>query len=84
MSEAVPPPEALPCPPISNRIEIVNYQDGGTRVLVDGQDITGWLASDSDLSVRYAGPNSQPTLTVKLTAGRITARNDTRNRTTRM
>lgn len=84
MIEEVPKAEDVPYPPISNRIQIVNYQDGGTRVTVDGQDITGWIAADSDLAVRYAGPNRQPTLTLTLTAGKITARNDTRNRTTRM
>lgn len=84
MSEKVPPQEIVPYPRISNRIEIVNYQDGGTRVLVDGQDITGWIAADSDLAVRYGAPNSRPTLTLKLTADKITARDDTRDRTTRM
>ncbi|MFJ2506310.1 hypothetical protein [Microbacterium sp. NPDC087592] len=84
MIEEIPKAEIVPYPPISNRIEIVNYQDGGTRVTVDGQDITSWIAADSDLAVRYAGPNRQPTLMLTLTAGKITARNDTRNRTTRM
>lgn len=84
MIEEVPKAEVVPYPPISNRIQIVNYQDGGTRVTVDGQDITGWIAADSDLAVRYAGPNRQPTLTLTLTAAKIMARNDTRNRTTRM
>lgn len=84
MIEPVPIPEVVPYPDFSKRIEIVNYQDGGTRVLVDGQDITGWIAADSDLAVRYVEPNRMPTLTVTLTAGKITARNDTRNRTTRM
>lgn len=83
MSEPLPIPEIVPYPPISNRIEIVNYQDGGVRILVDGQDITGWISTDSDLSVRYAGPNRHPTLTLTLTAGKITARNDTRNLMTR-
>jgi hypothetical protein len=84
MIEHVPEAERMPYPPISNRIEIVNYQDGGTRVLVDGQDITGWISADSDLAVRCGTPNQLPTLTLTLTAGKITARNDTRNRTTRM
>ncbi|WP_136053446.1 hypothetical protein [Microbacterium sp. K5D] len=84
MIEAVPKAEVVPYPPISNRIQIVNYQDGGARVTVEGQDITGWIAADSDLAVRYAGPNRQPTLTLTLTAAKITARNDTRDRTTRM
>ena len=84
MIERIPPTEPVPYPPISKRIEIVNYQDGGTRVTVDGQDITGWIASDSDLAVRYAGPNRQPTLTLTLTATKITARNDMPDGTTRM
>lgn len=84
MIEEVPEAEVVPYPTMSNRIQIVNYQDGGARVTVDGQDITGWIAADSDLAVRYAGPNRQPTLTLTLTASAITARNDTRNRTTRV
>lgn len=74
----------VPYPPISNRIEIVNYQDGGSRVVVDGQDITGWISTSSDLAVRYGGSNSLPTLTLTLTASKITARNDTRDLVTRM
>lgn len=84
MSEHVPPQDAIPFPRFSNRIEIVNYQDGGVRVTVDGQDITGWIAAESDLAVRYGRPNSEPTLTLTLAARKITARNDTRNLTTRM
>lgn len=63
----------MSAPHISDRIDIVVEKDA-TRILVDGQDITGWLAWDTTINVQHDGPNTLPTLTVKLTANQIRTR----------
>lgn len=66
---------------ISQRIDIVLKADGGREVLVDGQDITGWIDADSQLLVDYGRPNTLPKITLTLTAPTLRTRQEL---TTRM
>lgn len=66
--------EAMPYPELSEQIEIVyGAPDDSTRILVNGQDITGWVAVDSDLTI-HRRPNEEPKLTLTLVAPKITHR----------
>lgn len=59
-------------PKLAEHIEIVDFEDGTTHVLVDGLDISWWLAADG-FSIEQR-ENSLPRLNVSLIAPRITRR----------
>lgn len=63
-------------PSFSKRIDIVVQANGGRQVLVDGQDITGWISASSGLHVDYGQPNTLPSLTLTLTANEIRTRQE--------
>lgn len=67
------PPEAS----ISKRIEIVLRDNAQTAVIVDGIDITHWIASDGFHGVDVK-PNMEPRLSVTLTASEFSFRDERR------
>lgn len=62
---------------ISKTIVIVKHRDGGRSVLVNGQNITGWISADSEMSIGLRGANSEDTLTLTLVAADIIMRDET-------
>ncbi len=62
---------------ISKRIEIVLRDNAQTAVIVDGVDITYWIAADGFHGVDVK-PNMEPRLRVTLTAGEFSFRDERR------
>lgn len=57
-------------PAAAEQIEIFTQEDGSTRVLVDGLDITYWISADGFSVIQ--GPNSSPRVSLSLVANRVT------------